>query len=234
MNRPAQNNRQRGPRPKLSPETTKVLLVRAVGEILAEDGWSGLGLNKIALRAGVDKKMIYYCFESYNNMIKTYIKSQDFWEPVFRDFEINPVPGNKEIPKFITSIFEHQFHSFFADRIMQALIHWQISEPNAILKDISEERELNGSKIAALTDPHFKGSGFNFRAILAIMLGGVYFIVWHARKNGTTVCGIDINKNDDREDVVRSLGQLVELVWEAAEKVVSKKRKNRNHTDDSL
>lgn len=234
MDRQAKSDRRRGPRNKLSSETTQELLLRAVGEILEEDGWQGLGVNKIALRAGVDKKMIYYGFESYNNLIKTYIKSHDFWEPVFRDFEINPVPGHSEIPKFITSIFEHQFNSFFADRIMQSLIHWQISEPNAILKDISEEREVNGSKIAALTDPHFQGSGFNFRAILAIMLGGVYFIVWHARRNGTTVCGIDINKNDDREEVVRSLGQLIDLVWLAAEKVIAKKKKDKNLTDEKL
>lgn len=229
MKRAAHNDRRRGPRTKFSPETTRELLVRAVGEILAEEGWQGLGVNKVALRAGVDKKMIYWYFESYNNLLKTYIKSQDFWEPVFRDFEIHPLPGNKEIPKFITSIFEHQFHAFSADRIMQAFIHWQISESNPMLKDISEERELNGSKIAALTDPHFEGSRFNFRAILALMLGGVYYIVWHARRNGTTVCGIDINKHNDREDVVRSLGQVIDLVWEAAEKVVSKKRENSNH-----
>lgn len=234
MNRKVQNDRRRGPRTKLSPETTKELLTRAVGEILAEDGWQGLGVNKIAIRAGVDKKMIYYCFDSYNNMIKTYIKSQDFWEPVFRDFQDSPFPGGKEIPKFISSIFEHQFNAFFADRIMQSLIHWQITEPNMMLKDISEERELEGSKIAALTDPHFEGSDFNFRAILAIMVGGIYYLVWHARHNGSTVCGIDINENQDREDVVRSLGQIIDLVWNAAEKVASGKPKNRGHTGETI
>ncbi|MNJ87505.1 Bacterial regulatory protein, tetR family [compost metagenome] len=230
MNRDVQNDRRRGPRTKLSPETTKELLVRAVGEIMEEEGWQGLGVNKIALRAGVDKKMIYWYFESYNNLLKTYIKSQDFWEPVFRDFEINPVPGNKEIPKFITSIFKYQFNSFYTDRIMQAFIHWQISEPNTLLKDISEERELNGSKIAALADPHFEDSGFNFRAVLALMLGGIYYLVWHSRQNGSTVCGIDINKTEDREAVVRSLGQIVDLIWEAAEKAVPEREKDSGHT----
>jgi AcrR family transcriptional regulator len=217
MNRAAKD-RRRGPRPKQSHETSKELLVRAVGEILREEGWQGLGVNKIAFRAGVDKKMIYWCFESYNNLLKAYLKSQDFWEPVFSDFKVSPPLEDNEIPKFIASILQYQFHTFSADPIMQALIHWQISEPNSVLKEVSEEREINGSQIAALADPHFAGSAYNFRAILSLMLGGIYYIVWHAKNNGTTVCGIDINKYQDREDLVRSLGQLIDLVWDAAER----------------
>lgn len=38
----------------------------------------GLGVNMIALRAGVDKKMIYWNFERYNNLVKTYIENLDF------------------------------------------------------------------------------------------------------------------------------------------------------------
>lgn len=215
--------RRRGPRPKLSDETSKELLVRAVGEILQEEGWQGLGVNKVAFRAGVDKKMIYWCFESYNNLLKTYLKSQDFWEPVFSAFAVSPPVADSEIPKFITSVLQYQFQAFFEDSVMQTLVHWQISEPNSVLKEVSEEREVNGSKIAALADPHFARSAINFRAVLALMVGGVYYVVWHAKNNGSTVCGIDINKNQDREDLVRSLGQLIDLVWDAAEKKTLKK-----------
>lgn len=161
--------------------------------------------------------MIYWCFESYNNLLKTYLKSQDFWEPIFQDFEKADLFDNKDIPNYIKSIFQRQFSSFFSDQIMQTYVHWEISEPNTMLREISEEREIKGAKISALTDPHFEDSTYNFRSILALLLGGSYYLVWHAKNNGTTVCGVDINKSQEREDVVRSLGQVIDLVWAAAE-----------------
>ncbi len=222
MDKVTEGKRKRGPRPRHSQETTRQLLIRAVGDILQEEGWQGLGVNKIAFRAGVDKKMIYWYFESYNNLVKTYIKSRDFWEPVFQDFAGTPAVEEKDLSDFISAILQHQFRTFFSDNVMQSVIHWQISETNPMLKEISEEREHSGSKIAELTDPHFSGTSYNFRAVLALMLGGVYYLVWHARFNGTTVCGVDINKQRDRDDVIKSIGQVIDLVWEAAGKEIFK------------
>lgn len=210
--------KKRGPNRSRNPEVTRQMLIDAVGDILKEDGWRGLGVNKIALRAGVDKKMIYWYFQSYNNLLKTYIKSKDFWMPVFEKFQSEEGPSDKDLPNFISSIFMEQFKVFFREPEMQTFIHWQISDSRPVLREISEEREFQGAKIAAMTDPHFKGSGFNFRAVLALILGGVYYVVWHANMNKTSVCGIDINIERDRLDLIRSIGQIIDLVWDAAAK----------------
>lgn len=213
--------KKRGPNRTRDPEMTRQMLIDAVGDILREDGWRGLGVNKIALRAGVDKKMIYWYFQSYNNLLKTYIKSKDFWTPVFEQFDSQAEPSEMELPGFIASIFKEQFKVFFAEPEMQTFIHWQISDTRSVLREISEEREFQGAKIAEMTDPHFEGSKFNFRAVLALILGGVYYVVWHAKMNRTSVCGIDINVDRDRLDLIRSIGQIIDLVWDAAGKDIS-------------
>ncbi|WP_316818410.1 TetR/AcrR family transcriptional regulator [Pedobacter nyackensis] len=200
---------------------TRQMLIDAVGDILREDGWRGLGVNKIAFRAGVDKKMIYWYFQSYNNLLRTYIKSKDFWIPVFEKFQSEGAELDQELPDFIRSIFTELFNVFYTEPEMQTFIHWQISDSRPVLREISEEREFQGAKIAAMTDPHFKGTGFNFRAVLALILGGVYYVVWHAKMNQTSVCGIDINVEKDRLDLIRSIGQIIDLVWDAAGKEVA-------------
>lgn len=214
--------KKRGPNRSRDSEVTRQMLIDAVGDILREEGWRGLGVNKIALRAGVDKKMIYWYFESYNNLLKIYIKSKDFWRPVFEKFEseeegLQP----QDLPGFISGIFMEQFRVFFSEPEMQTFIHWQISDSRPVLREISEEREFQGAKIAELTDPHFEGSDFNFRAVLALILGGVYYVVWHAKMNQTSVCGIDINVEQDRLELIRSIGQIIDLVWDAARKGMS-------------
>jgi AcrR family transcriptional regulator len=42
-----------------NPDDKTARLIGAVGEILSEKGYQGLGLNKIAVAAGVSKPMIY-------------------------------------------------------------------------------------------------------------------------------------------------------------------------------
>ncbi len=213
--------KKRGPNRSRDPEVTRQMLIDAVGDILREDGWRGLGVNKIAFRAGVDKKMIYWYFQSYNNLLRTYIKSKDFWIPVFEKFQSEGAELDQELPDFIRSIFTELFNVFYTEPEMQTFIHWQISDSRPVLREISEEREFQGAKIAAMTDPHFKGTGFNFRAVLALILGGVYYVVWHAKMNQTSVCGIDINVEKDRLDLIRSIGQIIDLVWDAAGKEVA-------------
>jgi len=215
---PEPEKKKRGPNRTRDPEVTRQHLIDTVGLIVKEEGWRGLGVNKIALRAGVDKKLIYWYFGSYNNLLKVYIKSKDFWNPVFDEFRDRSDLSESDLPDFISRVLEEQFKVFFGDTEMQSLIHWQISDERPLLREISAERELQAQQIADMTDRHFEASQFNFRAILALILGGMYYVVWHARMNKTSVCGLDINEERHRLDLIRSIGQLIELVWQAAEK----------------
>ncbi|MFI5452194.1 TetR/AcrR family transcriptional regulator [Pedobacter sp. UC225_61] len=211
-------NRQTGPYKSRDPEITKQLLVDTVGEILTEQGFQGLGVNKVGYRAGVNKKLIYWYFDSYNNLLKKYIWGRDFWKPVFDKFRLRKQPKAEEMGGYISDIFQEQFKCFFGNQELQNMILWQISEANPLLREISEEREKQAEPIANLTDPHFEGSDINFRAVLALVLGGIYYVVCHAKNNRSKVCGIDINNERDRVAFEKAIRQVIEAVWEKAGK----------------
>jgi len=211
-------NKKRGPYRVRDKDVTMQLLVDAVGQILEEDGYRGLGVNKVALRAGVHKKNIYNYFGSYNNLLKTYIKSKDFWTHIFEKFHLSESPQADELPLYLGSIFKEQFKYFSSEKEMQQFIYWQISQSNTLLKEISDERESQGAEIAALADPHFKGTNVRLAAVLALVLGGVYYVVWHAEYNKSVVCGLDVNQQKDREDFTKTIGQVILWAWEAADK----------------
>ena len=199
-------------------DETMAMLLKAVGDILREEGYQGLGVNKVAARAGVHKKNIYNYFGTYNELLKAYIKSKDFWTPVFEKFQLSDSPVGDELQDFIICIFQEQFKYFFSEPEMQAFIHWQVSESNSVLRQVSEEREFEGAKIAALAVPHFKGSGYSLRATLALILGGIHYVVWHADKNKSVVCGLDINIEEHREELIETISDIIALMWEAAGK----------------
>jgi AcrR family transcriptional regulator len=199
---------------KKNRDETMQKLIAAVGEILKEKGYTGLGVNKIALRAGVSKELIYRYFDSLNNLLRAYISSRDYWQPLLRD--LNEANDKQNTLTMFTELLQNQFRFFFEEKEMRRFILWQISEYNTLLRSISEERESEGARLLSLTNDHFEGSGINFRAVTALLLGGIYYVVLHAEHNKSTVAGMDANLEKDREDILRTIGQILGWAWEAA------------------
>ncbi|QKJ32844.1 TetR/AcrR family transcriptional regulator [Mucilaginibacter mali] len=201
---------------KKNRDETMRKLIDAVGEILKEKGYAGLGINRIALRAGVSKELIYRYFEGLNNLVKIYIHSKDYWLPLFDKIQTHPSPGKDQVLDTFIALFQEQFRFFFQEPEMQKFILWQISEVNPLMRSISEKRETEGAKLLALTEDHFRDSGINFKAVAALLLGGIYYVVLHASANKSTVAGIDANLERDREEILKTIEQILVWAWEAA------------------
>jgi AcrR family transcriptional regulator len=195
-------------------EATRRKLLETVGDILRDTGYAGLKTNNIARRAGKDKSLIRYYFQSLANLQKSYIKENDYWLNFFEDFRIPENPGRQELEALFVDLMKANF-GFFRDNIeMQKIILWQISESNPLMRSVSDSREREGGKLLEMTDAFFRDSGTNFRALVALILGGTYYLVLHAETNKSTVCGIDINLEKDREAILTCIEQLLRLAWQ--------------------
>ncbi|MBS1504481.1 MAG: TetR/AcrR family transcriptional regulator [Bacteroidetes bacterium] len=203
---------------KKNKDETMKRLVGAVGEILKEKGYAGVGVNKIAIQAGVTKELIYRYFGGLNNLLGTYIKSKDYWQPLLAELNGSGMAEEQDLLRLFIGLLQDQFRFFYEEKEMQKLILWQISVSNQLLRSISDDRESEGAKLLALTDEHFRGSGINFKAIIALLVGGIYFVILHAESNKSTVAGMDLGQENDREELLRAIGQLLTWAWEAAEK----------------
>src|ERR1700753_3857914 len=118
---------------KRDKDETMKRFIGAVGEILKEKGYTGLGLNKIALQAGMDKKLIYRYFGSLNNLLTAYISGKDYWQPLLK--KINEAASRQEtdvLPLFI-DLFQNLFRFFREEPEMQQFILWQMSEPSPLM-----------------------------------------------------------------------------------------------------
>ena len=60
-------------------EWTKQKLLAAVGKILKNDGFTGLNVSKVALKAEVDRKLVYDYFGSMEGLVKEYLNNSDFY-----------------------------------------------------------------------------------------------------------------------------------------------------------
>ncbi|QEC62442.1 TetR/AcrR family transcriptional regulator [Mucilaginibacter ginsenosidivorans] len=197
-------------------DETMKRLIEAVGQILKDKGYTGLGVNKIAFQAGVSKELIYRYFDSLNNLLKAYISGKDYWQPLLTELSVAAIEKPPDMLQLFVTLLQDQFRFFYEEKEMQKFILWQISELNVLMRSISENRESEGAKLLNLTDEHFRDSGINFRPIVALLLGGIYYVILHAENNRSTVAGVDANLEKDREELLIAIEQILTWAWEKA------------------
>lgn len=194
-------------------EKTKQKLLAAVGKILRVKGYSGLKVSKIAAVAGFDKKLIYEYFGSTDKLIDEYIKSQDYWSKINQNsIEVDISDGGKELSKMAIL---NQFENFRKNKELQKIILWELSESKPILRRLVEQREEAGSMIfESITDPHFGEGATRYRAIMALIVSGAYYLNLYTGYNASKFCGIDLKTEEGRHEIEKAIAELVDLAYE--------------------
>lgn len=198
-------------------EATMKQFIDAIGAILREEGFNGLKVNKIARRTGKDKTLITRYFTDLAGLQRAYIMEKDYWIPIFERFVLTDVDGVAEIKETFITLMQENFDFFSSNSEMQNIILWQISEENDLMSDISNAREAHGERLFELTDPTFEGSDVNFRAVIGLLLGGIYYMVLHAGVNKSSVCGIDLNTESDKLEILKTIEQVITWSCERAD-----------------
>lgn len=60
-------------------ELTELAFLKAIDDLIEEDGFENLGVNAVAAKAGLSKMLIYRYFESLDGLIVAYIQRNDYW-----------------------------------------------------------------------------------------------------------------------------------------------------------
>lgn len=192
-------------------------LIATVGKVIRKYGYPGLTLANIGKESGVDRKLVYDYFGSVNNLIETYIKQKDFWRFGGQKAIEKMVEKPKQIGRDqIYGLLEGQFDTLFKDRSYQRIIHWELGEKRDLLRHIADTREETGERIFEIIESEFKAAEVDIRARLALQIGGIYYLILHARSNGSTVCGIDINEEKGRERIKKAIKDMVYEIYEKA------------------
>ncbi|MES2063390.1 MAG: TetR/AcrR family transcriptional regulator [Bacteroidota bacterium] len=199
-----------------NPDEKMSKLIDAVGETLIEKGYNGLGVNKIATRAGVSKPMVYQYFGSFSGLLKAYISGKDSWVPYFKSLNLPERPTTEDLKNLFIKTLQDQFRYFHQEKEMQRLIHWQVSEYNPLMRATCEVREKEGLRLLDMVEGHFRNSGVSLKAVLALLVGGVYFNVLHDSADAGTMAGIDLKNEKQFEVMLNTLAQIIEWAFQAA------------------
>jgi len=200
-------------KPFRNKEKSKQKFLYAVEKILHTKGFSGLKVNDIARTAGLDKKLIYNYFGGKDGLIDEYIRSQDFWSNV-KDESGGAVikDGGK---KFSKDMLLSQFDYVFKNKNIQKILLWGLLDNRRSLKKLANDREENGARLfEGITDPHFEKNAKRYRAIIALLISGIYYLDIYATTNDCTFCGLDLKSADGRSEIENAISFLIDKTYE--------------------
>lgn len=190
-------------------ERSKQKLINAVGEVLKVKGYRGLTATNIAKEAGLSRRLITIYFDSVDDLVGTYVRNKDYWTSATgRVEEMMNEKGSTDTKKMIDNILQNQLDYFYNNSEMQKLILWEISEKNKIMYNVCEERERLGSKVFELADKEFEDK--DIRAVSALLVAGIYYMVLHAKSTDTLFCEIDINQPEGMKRIKNAISLILE------------------------
>ena len=192
-------------------------LVAAVGKVIPKKGYTALTGTNIAKEAGLDKSLIWSYFGNVDKLVETYILARDFWSSLESEKILEMVEKDDSLGKEeIIFLLHGQLERLNKDKILQQIIHWEIGKKNKTLRTVADRREEIGERLFQIIEPSFTRAGVDIRAGLALQIAGIYYLVLHARQNGSLFCGLDINKPEDLERLRRAIAENVLTLYDRA------------------
>ncbi|RYE18403.1 MAG: TetR/AcrR family transcriptional regulator [Sphingobacteriaceae bacterium] len=197
-------------------EKSRQRLIDAVGTVIKSKGYTGLSPTNIAKAAGLDRRLITLYFGTIDNLIEIYVKSKDYWLAASGDTAemIEDNTGENTRP-ILESLLQNQLEYFFKEEEMQKIVLWQISQSTRLMKEVCDQRELLSKHFFALSDRELEGRNIDLRAVSALLVAGVYYLVLHAKSTDSLFCEIDINSPEGMQRIKEAISLILENTYKS-------------------
>lgn len=192
-------------------EHTKGKLIKAVGQVLAKEGFKGLGVNKVAKAAGVDKVLVYRYFGGLPELIREYSRTVDFWPTVEELIGPNPnrikeMPPDEQLAEFVKS-----FLSALRKRpITLDILAWELLERNELTKQLEDIRIRTILEYFEYLDEIPDDE--NLPAIVVLMGGAVNHLLVKSRIN-SYIGGIDLESEKGWNQINKGIDLLLKGIF---------------------
>lgn len=192
-------------------EQTKEKLIKAVGKVLGENGFKGLGVNKVAREAGVDKVLVYRYFGGLAELIGEYSRTVDFWPTVGELLGPNPDRIKKMLPDEQVAEFFKSFLSALRKRpLTQDILAWELLERNEFTKQLEDIRIRTILEYFEQLDE--MPDDENLSAIVVLMGGAINHLIVKSRIN-RSIGGIDLESEEGWTRIDKGIDLLLKGIF---------------------
>jgi AcrR family transcriptional regulator len=162
-------------------DQTRQRILAAVGEVLASEGFSGIGINAIARRAGADKVLIYRYFGALPALLAAYAEEGEFWWHPAELLE--PAPAEDSFAAWLPLLFRRHVAALRARPVTLEIMAWEAVVTNELtqaLAAVRERRSLAVMHAVAVRCPP-PAAGVDLAAVAALLGAATNYLLIRAR-----------------------------------------------------
>ena len=196
-------------------EATRARLIEAVGTLLAQEGFKGLGVNAVAREAGVDKVLIYRYFGGLPQLIAAFGREGNFW-PSIKELAGGDIEAYHQLP--VTEQLSHLSKNFIQALrrrpITQEILAWEMIERNELTIELESVRENTMMNFFDMFFPS-SGKGPDVAAMGAIIGAGVSYLVSRGRQI-SIYNGVDLQSEAGWQRLERAIDTMISGLFAGA------------------
>ncbi len=171
------------PRPPRDRGATEARILAAVGEVLARDGFGGIGVNAVARQAVVDKVLIYRYFGGLPELLATWGRSGRFWPGLDELLGDDPqaflaLPVAERYARFM----EHFIDGLRARPLTLEILAAEVLERNELTAVLEAEREAWGEQASRLLGGDEFERRPELQGLTLLLVAGVQYLLVRSRR----------------------------------------------------
>lgn len=186
-------------------QATEFTLIKAVDDIIEENGFEGLGINAIAAKAKVSKMLIYRYFNSLDGLIAAYIRQNDYWINFNEE-----LPDKEHLSEFIKQIFKRQIIQLRESYTLKRLYRWELSTDNKFVKELRDKREEKGLWLIEAVSRFSKHPQKETAAMASLITAAISYLAL-LEENCQVYNGLKIQQETGWEQLEEGINLLVDL-----------------------
>lgn len=200
---------------------TEERILGAVGDVLARDGFSGIGVNAIAKQASVDKVLIYRYFGGLPELLQAWGGSGRFW-PRVQDLLGDDPQALLALPlaERYTRFFEHFISELRRRPLTLAILAAEVQDHNELTVILEAEREQWGDDaVRVLGGPALKTRPW-VQDLTLLLVAGVQYLLLRSR-NVRMFSGVDIQSDAGWQRLLSAVRTLATLLFDVPQTVAA-------------
>lgn len=188
---------------------TRKLIIEAAMRLLAEQGFTALGINSVAQAAGVDKQLIYYHFGGLDGLIRQLGSQLELWlgAPLAaREGEAYGQTVQRLLAEYAGALRQNQ--------LVLRLLAWELAEPSEALQELEAARSAAmGEWVKEVrTTAGPAPEGVDASAVNAVLLAAIHYLALREQSLGS-FAGMDIRSPEGAARIAAAIEFITQRAY---------------------
>src|SRR5512134_1236817 len=166
-------------------KATEQKILKAVGNLLARDGFRTFGINAVARQARVDKVLIYRYFGGMPDLLRAYAEAGTYWPTIGEVAGGDPERLRGKPLHETVSILLCNFARAIRKRpVTLEILAWESIERNELAKVLEKVRETFSRNLFRLFVAGQDVAEDELAAVVSLLTAGINYLAVRSRKVG--------------------------------------------------